>query len=140
MKRVLLTVLSVVIAIVLLPMISEKQEILQEFMHAQAQKMETDFSTIYVVSSDNPYQPRLNRLDKAVYAAINAIGIGIPTALDALFPKFGWYIDSWRHRIWFRGEPEPSAFYIDFLKITRFLMTAITVGCSAAAVLLYLFS
>ena len=138
--RFVLVVVCVILSVLLHHLIAEKETYLHQQRNEQSQKIGDGPVEIYLSASDNPYTPCLKRLDTAKPAAIFAASFGIAAMLDLLFPKVGFFLASVRYRMRYKGEPEWTEYYEDFLKYNGIFCLVIAAGFTAAAGLMYLFS
>ncbi len=77
-------------------------------------------------------------LENAASGALIALVSAIAAFPSLLFPRFVWYIDTLKYRLWFDADPTPSFFYIAMMKFWRYVFFGISVIGIAYSYFVYL--
>ncbi len=81
---------------------------------------------------------RLKQLENAASGALIALVSAVGAFPSLLFPRFVWYMDTLKYRLWFDADPTPSFFYIAMMKFWRYVFFVIAAVGIAYAYFVYL--
>ncbi len=84
------------------------------------------------------WSARLDRLENAASGALIALVSAVGAFPSLLFPRFVWYMDTLKYRLWFDTDPTPSFFYIAMMKFWRYVFFVIAAVGIAYAYFVYL--
>ena len=129
----ILCIIAAVAAIVMLGLVSVESPKLEKLVPEHIQIFHYVGGTSYAVGFDpvtgkayeeeipQYYFIRSTELEKAATAALCAVGLCAVAAPSLLVPKFIWWLDTLKYRLWYDWQPSPTWFMVSGRKIAAFV-------------------
>lgn len=133
----ILCIVAAVAAIVMLGLVSAEKPKLEElvpehikiFHHAGGTTIAYGFDPVtgenYEEEIPQYYFSRGTELEKSAMAALLAGIFCITAAPLLLVPRFIWWLDTLKYRLWYNWEPSPPWFVVSGRKVVSYLIAAI---------------
>jgi hypothetical protein len=136
----ILCILGVIAAVVMLNLVGVEKPKLEELVPEHIQIFRHDGGTTIAYGFDpvtgenyeeeipQYYYTRNRQLERSATAALLS-GVFCAVAAPALlFPRFIWWLDTLKYRLWYDWEPSPPWFVVSGRKIVAYLIAVLGIG------------
>lgn len=136
----ILCILGVIAAVVMLNLVGVEKPKLEELVPEHIQIFRHDGGTTIAYGFDpvtgenyeeeipQYYYTRNRQLEKSAKAALLAGFFCAVAAPALLFPRFIWWLDTLKYRLWYDWEPSPPWFVVSGRKIVAYLIAVIGIS------------